>query len=144
MSTTSTTRDAALTAALTTAWRRAGGDLSAFPAALAALPPRVGSAGWPRRWALAARGALASAAAERAARRAQEYWARRAEEEAAPIWGVEKEYGRGFWSRTYSYEVRIGAGTLTRREAEDAKTAALAGDKVARFHRACWDDFMGG
>jgi hypothetical protein len=130
-----------LTAALT-AWQRGGGDPSAFANAVSALPPRVGGAGWPARWALAARAALRAAERAAAERAAAERAAERAALDASPVWGVIREYGVGFWSRSYFYEVRIGAGHLSREEAEAAKAAAYADDKTARFHRETWDDFM--
>ena len=129
--------------ALHDAWWRNNNNLSDFPAALAALPPRIGSAGWPHRWAVAARAALAAAErAERAERAAAAYRAERAAEAAAPIWGVIREYGVGHWSHAYGYAVAPGAGKMTRSEADAAAKAAYASDKVAQSHKKAWDDFM--
>jgi hypothetical protein len=132
--------------ALHDAWWRNGGDISAFPAALAALPPRIGSAGWPHRWAVAARAALDAAAraarAARAERAAAAWWAERAAEDAAPIWGVIREYGVGHWSHSYNYTIARGAGKMSRSEADAAAKAAYASDKVAQSHKKAWDDFM--
>jgi hypothetical protein len=134
----------AMLAALHDAWRRAGGDLAALDAAITALPPTVGRRGWPLRWARAARAALASAERAARAQRAEEYWAAEAARNAAPVWGVVRQYGVGHFSNSYGYEVRLGAGQMTRPEADEAASTAYKNDKVAQDHKAFWNAFMGG
>jgi len=132
--------------ALHDAWWRNGGDISAFPAALAALPPRIGSAGWPARWARAALAALRAAeAAARAAAAAEAgrvYWAAKEARNASPVWGVIREYGTGHFSNAYGYGVGFGSGKMTRDEADAAAKAAYANDPVAQDHKRFWDEFM--
>jgi hypothetical protein len=114
-----------------------------FESAAAACPVRHGSTGWAARWATAAAHTLAEraeAAAEacRAERWAANEAARRIEE-AKPQWGVVKEYGTHSFSALYSYEVRRGAGRMTRAEADAAAAAMRATDARYRAGVEFWD-----
>ncbi len=129
-------------AALHDAWWRNGGALADFPAALASHPPRIGSAGWPRRWALAARAALAAAEAAARAAAGRAYWAAEQARNDSPVWGVIREYGAGHFSNAYGYGVGFGAGKMSRAEAEAAAKAAYANDAAAQDHKRFWDEFM--
>jgi hypothetical protein len=117
-----------------------------FEAAASACPVRHGSAGWAARWAVAAAAALAERAEAAALGRRAERWAAneaaRRVEEATPQWGVVKEYGCGSFSRLYTYEVRIGAGTMTRDEASSAAKAARATDARSLAGDSFWDTYM--
>lgn len=109
-------------AAALAAWTRGGsGD---FTSAITTLPPRVGSAGWAARWAIDAAAALAAAA--------------KAADDAAPVYGVIKEYGTGYWSRAYTWEVRRGAGQMTKAEAWEQRALLYKTDKRAQM----WAEYL--
>jgi hypothetical protein len=139
---TTVTTAAAISAIATAAWNKAGHDPATFAAATAALPPRVGACGWASRWAAKAAAALAAEKAEAAKVAVAAWWAAAWEHNHTPKWGVVKEWGVYSFSNMYFYEVRFGAGDLTRDEAEAAKAAAKAADKKAQAHSDFWDAFM--
>jgi len=121
------------------AWNRAGAPAADFAAAVAAMPPRIGSAGWAARWA--AKAALAAEDARRYSRMAA-MAAAVAGDYDTPHWGVVKVYGTHSWSNHYNYEVRARAGTMTREEANAAAKAARESDARCLASDAAWDDYM--
>ena len=147
MTATPTTTTTALPTNVNAQARRAWMALahaSTFEAASTAHPVRVGAAGWAARWAAQAVAKLADmAAAAKAeiadAKRAAQ-WAAILADEAAPVWGVTREYGTGGFTRMYSYEVRrVGEGGVSRKEALAQAQALRAGDPAYAADNAVWD-----
>ena len=123
-------------AAALAAWTRGGsGD---FTSAITTLPPRVGSAGWAARWAIDAAAALAAAAKAADDAAAALAAAAKAADDAAPVYGVIKEYGTGYWSRAYTWEVRRGAGQMTKAEAWEQRALLYKTDKRAQM----WAEYL--
>lgn len=131
-----------ITATTAAAWARMGLPAATFAAATAALPPRVGAAGWASRWAAAAKAALDAQKAEAAAAATAAAFTAAWERDHTPLWGVVKEWGVHSFSGVYFYSIRFGAGSLTRDEAEAAYKAVKAADKKAQAHSDFWDAFM--